>query len=118
MRTTNDVTEDMNIPSPFKLNVVNVQTGHDGIAGTISVYTTQAVNEEDLKKFVILSPAVKYEYEVLPDHFIIKSEKFNVKSQYQITIKEGLEGKVGGKLKHDYSQPLSFGEVEPHFTFH
>jgi uncharacterized protein YfaS (alpha-2-macroglobulin family) len=117
MRTTNDVTEDMNIPSPFKLNVVNVQTGHDGIAGTISVYTTQAVNEEDLKKFVILSPAVKYEYEVLPDHFIIKSEKFNVKSQYQITIKEGLEGKVGGKLKHDYSQPLSFGEVEPTLRF-
>ena len=34
-----------------------------------------------------------------------------------ITIKKGLEGKIGGEIKHNFSQPISFGQVEPTLRF-
>jgi uncharacterized protein YfaS (alpha-2-macroglobulin family) len=117
MKTTDDFSEDISVPSPYKFNIVDVQTGHDGAVGTITVYTSQAVSEKNFKSFVSLSPGVKYEYEIFPDYFLIKSETFNVEYQYQLTIKKGIAGKIGGTLKHDYSTPLSFGKVEPTLRF-
>jgi alpha-2-macroglobulin len=117
VKTEDDINEKINIPSPFKLNIVDVQTGHDGSFGTITVYTTQAVKEKDFKTFVSISPKVNYTFEIFPNYFLIKSEQFSMEKEYEIIIKKGLAGKIGGEIKHDYSQALSFGEVEPAISF-
>ena len=117
IKTSNDFEQDFDIPSPFKLNILNVQTGHNGSEGTVSIYTTQGVKEEGIKNFLSINPKVFYEVEVFPDYFLIKSEDFMMEQKYEITIKKGLQGKVGGELRSEYSQPLSFGEVEPSIRF-
>ncbi len=112
-----DYKENLRIPSPYKLSIIDVQTGHDGTTGTVTIRTTQAINSDKVKEFISLSPEVLYSVEVFPDYFLISSDDFLVEQQYEITIHEGLEGKIGGELKNDFNQELSFGEVEPTISF-
>ncbi len=109
--------QEFDIPSPFKLNITDVQANHDGMEGVINVSTSQPANEKNIKNFISIIPRVKYTVEILPGSFVIKSGDFDIDSKYELTIKEGLEGKVGGKLKYEYSQPVSFGELEPDIFF-
>ena len=117
VKTTEDFEEEFLIPSPFKLLINEVQANHDGTDGTITVYTTQEVNTKDIKKFITLEPSLKYTVEAYPSYFYIKSSEFSMNHKYDLTIKEGLLGKLGGKLKHEYTQPLSFGELKPSIQF-
>jgi hypothetical protein len=117
VKTSEDFEEDFLIPSPFKLYINEVQANHDGTDGTITVYTTQEVNIKDIKNFIVLEPSIKYSVETYPSYFYIKSSEFNMNQKYDLTVKEGLLGKLGGKLKHEYTQPISFGELKPNIQF-
>jgi uncharacterized protein YfaS (alpha-2-macroglobulin family) len=117
VETKKPFVQEFDIASPFKLNITDVQANHDGMEGVINISTSQPVNEENIKDFIRISPWVKYTVEILPGSFIIKSEDFDINSKYELTIKEGLEGKVGGKLKYEYNQPVSFGELKPDIFF-
>ena len=108
---------EFDIPSPFKLTITDVQANHNGIEGAINISTSQPVIERNIQAFITIAPWIKYSVEVLPGSFVIKSEDFDIDSKYELTIKEGLEGKIGGKLKYDYTQPVSFGELEPDILF-
>jgi uncharacterized protein YfaS (alpha-2-macroglobulin family) len=109
--------QEIDIPSPFKLNITDVQANHDGMEGIINISTSQPVKEKNIKNYIRISPWVKYTIEILPGSLIIKSADFDINSKYELTIKEGLEGKVGGTLKYEYSQPVSFGELKPDIFF-
>jgi hypothetical protein len=109
--------EKYNILSPFKLEITDIQANHDGMEGVITVYTTQRVDEKNLKSFISLTPSIKYQVEVYPGYFTIQSENFSVDSRYDLVIKQGLLGTIGGKLKSEYSHPVSFGAVQPTIRF-
>lgn len=117
IETDEDFVEQFDIPSPFKLNIVEVVSNHDGTAGTITVYTSQAVTEKNIKDFISIEPTVKYTIEAFVDYFLIKSDEFRMDSKYDLVLKQGLTGKIGGELKYEFSQPISFGEVEPALKF-
>ncbi len=117
VKTDKPVIQELDIPSPFKLDITDLQANHDGTEGVINVATTQSVSEKNIKDFISLTPWIKYDVEVFPGYFVIRSEGFDLNSKYEITIKKGLEGKIGGKLKYDYSQPVSFGQLEPNISF-
>ena len=117
-KTTEIYVEQFDIPSPFKLEISDVQSNHDGTEGTITIYTTQEAVGENIKNFISLSPAVRYEVEVEPGYILIKSQNFSIDEQYEVTVKEGLMGKIGGKLKYEFSQPVSFAEVQPTIRFY
>lgn len=110
--------EQFDIPSPFKLEIVDVQANHDGTEGIVTLYTTQEVVAENIRKYITISPAVKYTVDIQQGYFLLKSEDFDISQQYEITIQKGLTGKVGGELKFDYTQPLSFGQVQPTIRFY
>ena len=117
VKSDKPIVQEFDIPSPFRLDITDLQATHDGTEGIINISTTQSVNEKYIKNFISLSPWVKYEVEVLPSYFIIKSKSFNINSKYELTVKKGLEGKIGGKLKYDFSQPVSFGQLKPNISF-
>lgn len=110
--------EQIDIPSPFKLEITDVQANHDGNEGTVTLYTTQEVVAENIKKYISINPSVKYKVDIQPGYFNLISEDFSVDQQYEINILKGLTGKVGGELKFDYSQPISFGQVQPTIRFY
>ncbi|MBN1952735.1 MAG: hypothetical protein JW801_16150, partial [Bacteroidales bacterium] len=105
------------IPSPQELEITEIQTTHDGMEGTLNLYTSQQVVKENIRNYISISPSVNYSVEVEPGYILITSEYFDVDKEYKITIKEGLGGTLGGKLKYEYNQPVTFGEVEPTIKF-
>ena len=115
--TKEDITENVGLPSPFALNIQNIETEHDGVTGTVKILTSQQVKQEELEKFINISPAVKFTAEVLEDGFLITSDKFDASKTYDLRLLKGLKGRIGGTLKDDYTNNIAFGKLEPQISF-
>ncbi len=111
------VTEEIYIPSPYKLSIYEINSEHDGAFGRIIVSTSQQVNATNIKDYITVTPSVKYSVETDNQSFTLKSDEFDVKQKYDVTIHEGLKGELGGKLKYEYSQQVSFGKLRPSIKF-
>jgi alpha-2-macroglobulin len=105
------------IPSPFVLMINDVQSEHDGTAGTIYVKTSQQVVADRLGSFIKFSPSIKYTAEATDDGFMISSENFDVENSYELTIARGLRGKIGGVLREEHNNQVAFGRLEPSLSF-
>ena len=116
-QTKDDITENVGLPSPFALNIQNIETSHDGISGTVKILTSQQVSQQELEKYISISPAVKFTAEVLEDGFLLSSEKFDAAKTYDLKLLKGLKGRIGGTLKDDYTNNIAFGELEPQISF-
>jgi hypothetical protein len=46
------ITSNLMIPSPYVLNIQNIESDHDGVEGTVRVITSQQLSPENLKSFV------------------------------------------------------------------
>lgn len=111
--TKEDLKQETILISPYKLEINNFEREHDGVEGRISIYTSQQVKEQDLESFIELKPAVKFKTLIESDHFTISSEEFKPNEVYNMTIKKGLRGVIGGLLRENYESQVSFGELEP-----
>ena len=105
------------IPSPFNLTVNEINSDHDGTAGSITVRTSQQVTAENLASYIKFEPAVKFTAEATDDGFIISSEGFDASKSYELTLLKGLRGKIGGVLKDEYHNNFAFGKMEPAISF-
>ncbi|HET9057279.1 MAG TPA: MG2 domain-containing protein [Chitinophagaceae bacterium] len=115
--TKEDIIENIGLPSPFILNIQNIETTHDGVNGSVKILTSQQVKQENLEKFISIKPAIKFTAEVLEDGFLITSDKFDVVQTYDLRLLKGLRGRIGGTLKDDYVNNIAFGELEPQISF-
>ncbi|HEY0433480.1 MAG TPA: hypothetical protein VGC95_06385, partial [Chitinophagaceae bacterium] len=115
--TTDAITSDVSIPSPYVLSIQNVESEHDGDDGVITVTTSQQLTGDNLSSLVSFTPGLRYTTEVTDDGFVIRSSGFDVEKSYAFTIKAGLRGKIGGVLKEAYNGNVAFGELESNITF-
>ncbi len=109
--------EELKIPSPFVLTIQDINADHDGVEGVITVATSQKVVEAGIKKYLTIKPAVDYDVQVNAQGFSISSEAFNADRTYDIQIGKGLQGAIGGVLKYESSQQISFGKLDPAIRF-
>ncbi|HVE61720.1 MAG TPA: hypothetical protein VNA26_07870, partial [Chitinophagaceae bacterium] len=107
--TDDKIITTVSIPSPFALNISEVQAEHDGSEGVVHVNTSQQLTGENIKSYFEFDPAVSYTVEPSPTGVVLRSDKFNAENSYALTIKKGLRGKVGGVLKEDYNGGVAFG---------
>lgn len=107
----------LSIPSPFVLSINNVETEHDGIQGMVHVYTSQQLNQDNLRQLISFDPVISYTTNLEEYGFTIKSEKFDTENSYAFTINSGLRGKVGGVLKEPYNGSVAFGQMESEVRF-
>lgn len=105
------------LKSPFQIHINQVETDHNGMSGVIKVSTSQAIVEADLKNFIAFNPKVNFTTAVADKGFTITSENFDINTQYQLIIKKGLKGRIGGKLDADFIEQIVFGKVEPGLYF-
>jgi hypothetical protein len=118
MNATKDKIEaSTQIPSPFNLTVNDINSDHDGTAGTLTIRTSQQVLSENLTSFIKIEPAVKFTTQVTDEGFTISSEGFDASKSYEITLSKGLRGKIGGSLRDDYHNNVAFGKLEPSISF-
>ncbi|MFK7925034.1 MAG: hypothetical protein AB8H47_23960, partial [Bacteroidia bacterium] len=108
---------ELGVASPFKLTINNISAQHDGSEGEIIIQTSQEVKSQDIKRFLVVTPDVKFSVEVDGQTLRLKSTDFDVKQSYDVQIKEKLRGILGGNLKNTFSQQISFGKLRPSIQF-
>jgi len=107
----------LTIPSPYILQINEVQSEHDGISGTVRISTSQQLSTENINAYVQFNPAVNYTVEYTDFGAVLHSDKFDVENSYSLQIRKGLRGKIGGVLKEDYQNSIAFGELESDVKF-
>lgn len=116
--TQEPLKSEVNIASPFVLIIGQVTAEHDGVNGTVKVYCSQQIAENQLlKDFISFEPKVKFTAELTDEGIIITSEEFNVEKGYEVSFKTGLKGNVGGVLKEPSAHQITFGKLEPSISF-
>ncbi|MBS1610454.1 MAG: alpha-2-macroglobulin family protein, partial [Bacteroidetes bacterium] len=115
--TADDIKSTISIPSPYVLNIQDVEADHDGTEGIVKVITSQQLTGDNINSLVKFSPEVKFTVEQNNDGFTIRSDKFDVEKGYSLTIAKGLRGRIGGVLKEDYNGSIAFGKLEANIKF-
>jgi hypothetical protein len=115
--TKEAITQSLTIPSPFVLNVSNVEAEHTGTEGMVRIYTSQLLNNSDVARYVSFEPVVPFTVEYTDFGAILHSSKFNVEKSYALNITKGLRGQLGGVLKEDYNGAVGFGQLESNIKF-
>ncbi|HEY2347976.1 MAG TPA: MG2 domain-containing protein [Puia sp.] len=105
------------IPSPYILRINGIEANPEGAGGTIVIATSQQISSTNLATYLTIEPAVKFSTELTETGFTIRSDQFNVDKSYQLTIKKGLRGQIGGTLSEDYINNVAFGTLEPDISF-
>lgn len=115
--TAESTERDFSIPSPFNLIINNVEAEHDGLTGTVNVSTSQQVSMDNISSLINIRPAVKFSVEHTDEGFALKSDAFDANKSYQLTIRKGLRGIVGGVLQEQSDNNIAFGDIEPYVRF-
>ena len=105
------------IPSPYVLNINDVQSEHDGTEGIVRISTTQQLVNENISSFIKFEPAVNYTVEYNDFGVVLRSDKFSAEESYSLQINKGLRGRIGGVLKEDYHGSVAFGQLEANIKF-
>lgn len=115
--TTEAIKTLLTIPSPYVLNISNVEAEHDGSQGVVHIYTSQQLTGESINSFVRFQPAVSYSTEFTDFGMTLRSEGFSSESSYALTVVQGLRGRIGGVLKEPFNSSVAFGELESGVQF-
>lgn len=107
----------MGIPSRYNLTITGIEAQHTGTEGIITVSTSQPLNEQNLKSMITLNPAANYDVVISDGGFIISGKELQASTMYTLTIKQGLEGALGGRMKTDHTEQVSFGKLRPTISF-
>ncbi len=116
-RTDEEIKTTLSIPSRFVLNINNVESEHDGTQGLIHIYTSQQLTGEDVSRYIVFEPAVKFSVVHEEYGVTLRSEQFDVDNSYNFTINMGMHGAIGGVLKEPYQGSVAFGKLESDIKF-
>ncbi len=112
-----DLTASTEIIDPMDFKIDNIRAEHDGFTGTLTVTATQDISPVNIRSFIEIMPSVNYTAQVKGHQIIIKSDDFDVAKTYVVNIKKGLKGTMGGELKYEFTEEVSFGTIEPDIKF-
>lgn len=107
----------VDIPSPYKVEILHVEAQHDGLIGKISVTTSQQIQIDKVESYLVFEPYVSVDVKSSDEGFIIESEDFDSDEKYDLTFQKGLPGAVGGTLKLDHTEQIFFGKLRPDIRF-
>lgn len=115
--TKEDITATAILASPYNVNINNIESNHDGTQGVVKIYMSQTPLLESLNSFINFEPKVNFKVEVSSEGMVITSDEFNVTTSYNLTLKAGLKGRIGGTLKEEYTSSIGFGKLAPEISF-
>ncbi|MFI5134279.1 MAG: alpha-2-macroglobulin, partial [Chitinophagales bacterium] len=104
------------IPTKEKLMVTQMAAIFLEGNGQVTVATNQPIVNENINSLISVNPSVTVTAEKVDNGFVLKGN-FEPDKSYAITISKTLKGIFGYALDEDYTQNVSFGEVEPTITF-
>ncbi len=107
---------DVKLDPLTRLAVTNVSSGYDGQKGWIEVFTTQAVDEKDIRKFVKISPRKDFKILTTTNSFRLEAD-FEPGTMVVLNVNKGLPGMYGGQMDDAYSQEVVMADLSPDLKF-
>lgn len=111
-----DLIVEVSVPSPDQLAITSAAGEFQGTDAMIHIYTTQPVQENGIRDYLKLEPALSFTTEMTENGFLIKGA-FSSGQNYSLEIRKNLRGLLGGALEQDYKAQVSFGQMEPSIGF-
>ncbi|GAB3234822.1 alpha-2-macroglobulin family protein [Hymenobacter seoulensis] len=114
--STSEYEKQVQVPDPEALEVRSITGSLQAADPIITILTNQPVTTGDLRNALSVSPQVAYEVEELESGFRLKGG-FEVGKSYQVSLRQGLRGGLGGHLGEDFTQTVSFYDERPTISF-
>ncbi|TGD83126.1 alpha-2-macroglobulin family protein [Hymenobacter wooponensis] len=114
--STADYEKQVQVPDPEELEIRAITGTLQAADPVITILTSQPVTTGDLHNALSVSPQVAYEVEELENGFRLKGG-FEVGKSYQLSLRQGLRGGLGGHLSEDFTQTVSFSDERPTISF-
>ncbi|WP_139924433.1 MG2 domain-containing protein [Hymenobacter sp. DG01] len=114
--STSDYEKQVQVPDPEELEIRSITGTLQSADPVITILTNQPVTTGDLRNALSVSPQVAYEVEELESGFRLKGG-FEVGKSYQVSLRQGLRGGLGGHLSEDFTQTVSFSDERPTISF-
>ncbi|TGE07831.1 alpha-2-macroglobulin family protein [Hymenobacter fodinae] len=114
--STSDYEKQVEVPDPEELEIRSITGTLQAADPVITILTSQPVTTGDLQNALSVSPQVAYEVEELESGFRLKGG-FEVGKSYQVSLRQGLRGGLGGHLSEDFTQTVSFSDERPTISF-
>ncbi|MEZ5002783.1 MAG: MG2 domain-containing protein [Chitinophagales bacterium] len=106
-----------NLIPKSELKIIKIEPIAEGLRSGIKVYSSQQIDAAALKDKLSIEPKIKYEIEPTYYGFFIQSDEIQIGNSYTVKLIEGLTGILDGKLKRNFTQQVSFGNVMPEIAF-
>lgn len=116
-KTSDEIKTVLSIPSPFVLNINNVEAEHDGTEGIVHITTSQQLTGENIASLISFDPSIKFTVDQDDFGVTLRSPDFSPDEGYALTVKKGLRGKIGGVLRENYNGSVAFGSIAPDVQF-
>ncbi len=104
------------LPSRYKVEVVDVQTGYENNRGTVRVITTQELQPGNLSQYYSIQPQVETTVELTENGFLIRGD-FNETDTYVLTLTDQIRGVLNTKLDEAVTRDLFFGKMPASIQF-
>ncbi|MBC8085158.1 MAG: alpha-2-macroglobulin family protein, partial [Hymenobacter sp.] len=114
--STADYEKQIQVPDPQALEVRSVAGSLQSADPAITILTNQPVTTAELRSALTVSPTVAFETQELESGFVLKGG-FEVGKSYQVSLRQGLRGGLGGQLAEDFTQTVSFSDERPTIQF-
>ncbi len=106
----------VDLPPITELAVTGVVAGYDGETGWIEVATTQSIDEEQAAEFISVQPERQLRF-FTSDNILRIEGEFQNEQSVTLTLRKGLPGLFGGVMREEYSQQVSFVDINPGVNF-
>ncbi|ALD21622.1 alpha-2-macroglobulin family protein [Hymenobacter sp. DG25A] len=114
--TARDYSAEVTVPDPQALEVRSITGNMETAEATITILTNQPVSQQELQSSLTVTPQVPFQIEELESGVALKGG-FEVGKSYQITLRQGLRGALGGQLAETTTQTVSFSDERPSIQF-
>ncbi len=120
-RSQEAMEETSTLPSPYKIEVSDVQTSFDnnpggGARGVVRVITTQELQLGNLTQYYTIQPQVATTAELTENGFIVRGD-FSETDTYVLTLTDQIRGTLGTKLSEPVTRDLFFGKMPASIQF-
>ncbi|CCG98635.1 alpha-2-macroglobulin domain protein [Fibrella aestuarina BUZ 2] len=104
------------LPTPTRLEVVDVQTSYTRQQGVVRVVTTQTLQPGNLNQYYTIQPAIDTKAELTDNGLLIRGD-FNETDTYVVTFTDAMRGVLGAKLTEPVARDVFFGKMPAGLQF-
>ncbi|GAA4468372.1 alpha-2-macroglobulin family protein [Nibrella saemangeumensis] len=115
-QTSEALEQSASLPSRYRVEVVDVQTGFEQNQGYVRVITTQELQPENVNQYYSLQPQVNTTAELTKNGFIIRGT-FSETDNYVLTLTDQIRGVLNTRLEEPVSRDLFFGKMPASIRF-